>query len=94
MRGKWRPKLLDYAKNASEKAVVAATTTAFGKLKTSACPAMQDVGQALKELTNLKASSLWQLLIASCHLQAALQSLSIHQACMGRVDEDQQLQVC
>lgn len=56
IRGKWRPRLLDYAKHASDEAVVAATNAAFASLKTSQIPEMQDVRKALKELTSLKAS--------------------------------------
>ena len=55
-RGKWRPKLLDYAKDASEQSVVDATKSAFAGLKTAATPSLQHVEEALKELTSLKVS--------------------------------------
>jgi len=53
-RGKWRPNLLKYAKDASEEAVVAATKKAFACLGTAASPDMAHVEEALKELTTLK----------------------------------------
>ena len=54
-RGKWRPRLLGYAKNASEEAVSDATKLAYTLLETTECPDMQHVQQALKALTSLKA---------------------------------------
>ncbi|KAL0052823.1 hypothetical protein WJX82_008343 [Trebouxia sp. C0006] len=53
-RGKWRPKLLDYAKHASEEEVVSTTKKAFACLGSAEAPALQEVGEALKELTSLK----------------------------------------
>lgn len=53
-RGKWRPKLLDYAKNASEEEVKAATKKAFGSVRNDAVPAVQQVKESLDELTTLK----------------------------------------
>ena len=53
-RGKWRPKLLQYAKDASDEAVTATTKKVFASLRTAAEPAMQHVEEALKELTSLK----------------------------------------
>ena len=53
-RGKWRPNLLDYAKDAMEQAVVDATQKAYASLKTAAPPDMHQVEEALKELTTLK----------------------------------------
>lgn len=57
-RGKWRPKLLDYAKDALEQSVVDATKSAYASLRTSASPELQHVEEALKELTSLKVSKL------------------------------------
>lgn len=63
-RGKWRPKLLDYAKDASEQSVLDATKNAFASLKTAATPSLQHIEEALQELTSLKVRLL-QLLLES-----------------------------
>ena len=60
-RGTWRPRLLDYAKNAPEGSVVAATKSAYTVLKRPEDPALQDVQNAIKELTCLKAKLLHSL---------------------------------
>ena len=56
LRGKWRPKLLDYAKSADSDAVTAATKSALAVLGSyqEQEPTLQNAGQALKELTKLK----------------------------------------
>lgn len=61
-RGKWRPKLLDYAKDASEQSILDATKSAFASLQTAATPSLQHVEEALKGLTSLKVSLLQLLL--------------------------------
>ncbi|KAA6425292.1 MAG: hypothetical protein FRX49_04786 [Trebouxia sp. A1-2] len=53
-RGKWRPKLLDYAKHASEEEVLVTTKKAFACLGSAEAPALQEVEEALKELIGLK----------------------------------------
>ena len=53
-RGKWRPKLLDYAKNASADEVKATTKKAFGLLGNDAVPTVQQVKDSLDELISLK----------------------------------------
>ncbi|DBB09955.1 TPA: hypothetical protein ACH3X3_001552 [Trebouxia sp. C0006] len=53
-RGKWKPKLLDYAKHASEEEVVGTTKKAFACLGSAEAPALQKVEEALKELISLK----------------------------------------
>ena len=53
-RGKWRPRLQDYAKNASEEAVKDTTGKAFRLLGNSAVPAVQVVKASLDELVSLK----------------------------------------
>jgi len=53
-RGKWRPKLLDYAKHASEEEVVGTTKKAFACLGSAEAPALQKVEEALKELISRK----------------------------------------
>lgn len=56
LRGKWRPKLLDYAKSADSDAVTAATKSAFAVLGSyqEQEPTLQNAEQALKELIKLK----------------------------------------
>ena len=46
--------MLDYAKDALEQAVVDATQKAYASLGTAASPDMQQIQEALKELTTLK----------------------------------------
>ena len=53
-RGKWRPKLLDYAKMAPEDTVMLVTRQAFDFLETHAVPTLQQVEVALDKLTTLK----------------------------------------
>ena len=52
-RGKWRPKLLDYAKAHSEATVKAATTAAFETMS-STQSAQADLKAAMGSLTELK----------------------------------------
>ena len=55
-RGKWRPKLLDYAKAHSEATVKAATTAAFETMS-STQSAQADLKAAMGSLTELKVGS-------------------------------------
>ena len=72
-RGKWRPKLLDYAKHASEEEVVAATKKAFACLGSAEAPALQEVEEALKELIGLKVSASEAIKAVTCRIQAGRQ---------------------
>ena len=56
-RGKWRPKLLDYAKAHSEATIVEATSAAF-KSMSSANDGNEDLKAAMSALTELKVNSL------------------------------------
>lgn len=56
-RGKWRPKLLDYAKDADAHAVQATIKAAFAMIQADATeqePTIQNAEEALKKLTTLK----------------------------------------
>lgn len=69
-RGKWRPKLLDYAKDALEQSVVDATRKAYASLGTAASPHMQHVEEALEELTSLKVRLQQPVSDISCLVEA------------------------
>jgi len=72
-RGKWRPKLLDYAKHASEEEVVGTTKKAFACLGSAEAPALQEVEEALKELINLKVNASGATKAVTCKIQAGRQ---------------------
>ncbi|KAL0052410.1 hypothetical protein WJX82_001676 [Trebouxia sp. C0006] len=72
-RGKWKPKLLDYAKHASEEEVVGTTKKAFACLGSAEAPALQKVEEALKELISLKVSSSRATQAVTCGMQAGRQ---------------------
>ncbi len=72
-RGKWRPKLLDYAKHASEEEVVGTTKMAFACLSSAETPELQEVEEALKELISLKVSASAATMAVTCRLQAGRQ---------------------
>jgi len=74
-RGKWRPKLLDYAKHASEEEVVGTTKKAFACLGSAETPALPEVEEALKELISLKASTSGASKAVTCRLQAGRQMI-------------------
>ena len=72
-RGKWRPKLLDYAKHASEEEVLVTTKKAFACLGSAEAPALQEVEEALKELIGLKVSASEATKAVTCKVQAGRQ---------------------
>ena len=53
-RGKWRPKLLESAKTASERTVVLVTREAFEILGNNDIPSLQQVEDAVDKLVTLK----------------------------------------
>lgn len=79
-RGKWRPKLLDYAKDALEQSVVDATRNAYASLGTAASPNMLHVEEALEELTSLKVSLQQPVTNISCTVEAHSSSACCCQA--------------
>ena len=65
--------MLDYAKHASEEEVVSTTKKAFACLGSAEAPALQEVGEALKELTSLKVSASEATMAVTCSMQTGRQ---------------------
>ena len=67
-RGKWRPKLLDYAKAHSEEAVREATCLAFESMD-EAAESTKGLKEAMSALTELKVMMIVVFFIYAVHLQ-------------------------